>query len=447
MIEEGHEQVDARRAAALYSAVHSGLLRAPESIEDKPLALFYDLNAWESNLANLRKLFGSHWLHACAVKTNPVNWFLQREKELGHGAECASIAEVLAALEAGFAPHDVVFDSPCKTLPEIRYALERKVHLNLDNLQELDHVKSILGDMKMDGNELLGLRVNPLVGEGSIAEFSVSTGKSKFGVPLSDKEDLVKKLVEAPFLNCIHVHTGSVGMGLEQLIHGVRVAVDFAKDVNHAAGYKQISVIDIGGGLATNFEDDELKPTFASYAAALRQAVPELFNGYFDRVISEFGASCHIKFGWLASRIQYTKDYDGGRIAIIHAGSELLLRACYSPKSVKHRVVPFDAEGRPKADANVMPHDIAGPLCFAGDVVAHAALPAMDPGDIIMLLDAGGNTLSLHTTHCSRQMPLVIGYRTDQANGRQDSVESSLSFDFEILKAPQTIQDTLRLWQ
>lgn len=399
----------------------------------------------------MRKLFGSQWLHACAVKTNPLIWFLQREKELGHGAECASIAEVLAALEAGFAPHDVVFDSPCKTLPEIRFALERKVHLNLDNLQELEHVVRILGDMKLDGKELLGLRVNPLVGEGSIAAFSVSTDKSKFGVPLySDqkyKQDLVKKLVTASFLNCIHVHTGSVGMGLEKLVHGVRVAVDFAKDVNHAAGYKQISVIDIGGGLATNFEDDVLKPTFASYAAALRQAVPELFNGHFHRVISEFGASCHIKFGWLASRIEYTKDYDGGRIAIIHAGSELLMRACYNPTSVKHRVVAFDAEGRPKADANVMPHDIAGPLCFAGDVVAHATLPAMEPGDIIMLLDAGGNTLSLHTTHCSRQMPLVIGYRTGQAKGQANGDQASLSFDFEILKAPQTIQDTLRLWR
>lgn len=52
MSAEGQEDLvdPARRAAALYSAVQSGLLPAPESIEDKPLALFYDLNAWEKTL-------------------------------------------------------------------------------------------------------------------------------------------------------------------------------------------------------------------------------------------------------------------------------------------------------------------------------------------------------------------------------------------------------------
>ena len=98
------------RSAALSAAVDAGLLRVPETIEDKPMALFYDLDAWERNLANIRALFGSHWLHACAAKTNPLFWFLRREKALGHGAECASIAEVVAALEKGFAPENVVFD-------------------------------------------------------------------------------------------------------------------------------------------------------------------------------------------------------------------------------------------------------------------------------------------------------------------------------------------------
>lgn len=98
------------RSAALSAAVDAGLLRVPETIEDKPMALFYDLDAWERNLANIRALFGSHWLHACAAKTNPLFWFLRREKALGHGAECASIAEVVAALENGFAPENVVFD-------------------------------------------------------------------------------------------------------------------------------------------------------------------------------------------------------------------------------------------------------------------------------------------------------------------------------------------------
>ena len=35
------------RSAALSAAVDAGLLRVPETIEDKPMALFYDLDAWK----------------------------------------------------------------------------------------------------------------------------------------------------------------------------------------------------------------------------------------------------------------------------------------------------------------------------------------------------------------------------------------------------------------
>eukprot|EP00438_Fugacium_kawagutii_P030161 Skav235183 [mRNA] locus=scaffold721:339092:339799:- [translate_table: standard] len=233
-------------------------------------------------------------------------------------------------------------------------------------------------------------------------------------------------------------------MGLKQLVSGVRVVVDFAKSVNDAAGYKQVRVIDIGGGLTTNFEDDTLKPSFAEYAAALREEVPEIFDpSQFERVVTEFGAACHIKFGWIASRIEYVKECDGGRIALIHAGSDVFLRSCYCPNTfMKHRVFAFDANGRPKAmdsadSSGLIPHDIAGPLCFAGDVVVQdAMLPPMDQGDIIMLVDAGGNTLSLHTTHCSRQMPAVFGYRQ----------LSDTSFSFETLKSPQLVKDTIGIW-
>ena len=441
-----HDPVGAtRRSAALSAAVDAGLLRLPETIDDKPLAFFYDLDAWDENLRNIRELFGSHWLHACASKTNPLFWFLCREQELGHGAECASISEVVAALENGFAPGNVVFDSPSKTIPEIKYALEKGVHLNMDNLQELDRVLNLLeANFEVRTSQVIGLRVNPLVGAGSIAAFSVSTGKSKFGVPMnSNKEnydELVNCVVQAGFVNCIHVHTGSGGMGLKQLVNGVRCAVDFAKAINKKAGKKQVHVIDIGGGLTTNFEDDTLTPTFAEYAAALREEVPEIFDSSeFDRVITEFGAACHIKFGWLASRIEYVKECDGGRIALIHAGSDLFMRSCYCPNTfMKHRVFAFDGQGRPKTQTDLIPHDIAGPLCFAGDVVVcDAMLPAVEQGDIIMLVDAGGNTLSLHTTHCSRQIPSVYGYRQ----------QSDASFTFEMLKRPQPIKDAINVWR
>ena len=49
-----------------------------------------------------------------------------------------------------------------------------------------------------------------------------------------------------------------------------------------------------------------------------------------------------------------------------------------------------------------------------GDFVAKGiALPPVGQGDYIVMKDAGANTLSLFSRHCSRLCPAVWGYRWD----------------------------------
>ena len=179
------------------------------------MGFFYDLDAFEANLAALRSAFPPHWHHATAVKTNPLSALLRLMRDAGHGAECASIGEVIHSLQQGFSPEAVVFDSPCKTAPEIQYVLQRGVHLNVDNLEELERVQRCLKDgLKGQGStSVIGLRVNPLVGAGQVGNLSVSTRKSKFGVvldpdPCAEREAVVELLAQADCVNCIHVHTG-----------------------------------------------------------------------------------------------------------------------------------------------------------------------------------------------------------------------------------------------
>ena len=55
----------------------------------------------------------------------------------------------------------------------------------------------------------------------------------------------------------------------------------------------------------------------------------------------------------------------------------------------------------------------AGPLCFSGDILEKAvSRPRVEPGDYAILMDSGANTLSLHSRHCSRQSPAVVGFRS-----------------------------------
>jgi len=192
----------------------------------------------------------------------------------GHGAECASIGEVKHSLNMGFAGPDIVYDSPCKTIPEIRYALENKVMLNIDNLQELERVKTIVASMTEEQLEgcVIGLRINPLVGFGAVASLSVSTRKSKFGVlcPVgasdaekAEREPIIEALINCDFINAVHVHTGSGGMTLAQMADGGAGAANVALEVNarRSATQKKIYAVDIGGGLPVTWGGGQ-KPTF-----------------------------------------------------------------------------------------------------------------------------------------------------------------------------------------
>jgi len=199
------------------------------------------------------------------------------------------------------------------------------------------------------------------------------------------------------------------------LTAGVRKVTDLALDINAAAGRQQIKVIDIGGGLPVNFESEDIRPTFADYAASLRESVPELFSGEF-RVKTEFGRSIFAKNGFIVSRVEYTKRSGGRHIAITHAGAQVATRTVFMPDAWKLRVSVHGPEGLSKQAESVV-QDIAGPLCFAGDMVATGrTLPLIEPGDHVVLHDTGAYYFSNPFYYNALPAPAVYGVEAAEGN-------------------------------
>ena len=67
-------------------------------------------------------------------------------------------------------------------------ALKAGVYINIDNEQEAAILDDLLrNDPDCRGSaSKIGLRVNPVVGGGSISLFNVGTAASKFGLPITD---------------------------------------------------------------------------------------------------------------------------------------------------------------------------------------------------------------------------------------------------------------------
>ncbi len=420
-----------RVSTVLAAALHQDLLT-----DTQPLALFFDLDAYRERLKSLTAAFPAGTLHAVAVKANPLAATLREANARGLGAEVASLAELEHAIRLGFPPHRVVFDSPAKTAPEIARALQLGVHLNADNLHELARIAALVETGRFPAPSV-GVRVNPQVGAGAIEATSTATATSKFGVALADEGDaLLEALRRWPWVRGLHVHTGSQGGSLDLMVRGVQAAVAFADAVDALPGRPPLAVLDVGGGVSVDYAADAPDDAFATWAAALQAAVPGL--GRFQ-LVTEVGRALSAKAGWVASRVEATKRAGGRPIAVIHAGADLFVRTAYQPDRWPHRVTVHHPDGRPKdLPKSLEPWDVAGPLCFSGDLVARARpLPPIAPGDLLVVHDAGAYTLAMWSRYNSRQAPAVWGH---------EDVAPDAPPRLTLLKPAETVEDVLRFW-
>ncbi|MCQ9180062.1 diaminopimelate decarboxylase [Streptomyces sp. IBSBF 2953] len=420
-----------RRERILRAAVRQGLLESDDAV----LAAFVDLDGVAASVRALHAAFPDTLsvLHAFAAKANCLVPVLRELRTLGMGCEVAGAGELAQALAAGFAPDRIVFDAPAKTRSDLARVLELGVAVNADSFQELDRIDGILA-LRPSASRI-GVRLNPQVGGGDIAEMSTATATSKFGIALDDDGNR-RRLLDAfrarPWLTWVHAHVGSQGCPLELIAEGVARAVAFADEVDRTLGRRRVTGIDIGGGLPVNFSDDETAPGFDAYVRCLQDRVPRLFSGDY-RVVTEFGRSLLAKNGFTAARVEYTKTSGGRPVAVTHAGAQVAARTVFMPSSWPLRITAHGPDGSRKTGEPV-PQDVAGPCCFAGDLVARARpLPLLAPGDIVALLDTGAYYSSTPFHYNSLPDPAVHGVRVDPRG----------EVAFEPLRRAETLDDVL----
>lgn len=381
--------------------------------DDYPIVGIIDLEYVEKRIDELLSAFPAETRvrHCFAVKACAFEPVIKLFARTGMGAEVASPGELRLALNSGVPAASIVLDSPAKTRAEIETALTAGVSLNIDNFEELRVVDSLLTEQRPSAR--VGLRINPQTGSGSVESVSTASVTSKFGIPLQ-QPDNTRQIVEAykrhPWLTQIHVHTGSLSCPLELIAESIAVVHDLAEQINAEIGHDQIQCIDIGGGLPVPLDPCEQAPRFSDYVEKLRERTPALFEGRFE-LVTEFGRAFVAAAGVMLTRAQYTKDVGPKRIVLTHAGAQVASRTVYDPGSWPIHLSVHTPDGLPKAGTEIT-HDIAGPCCFSGDLVAQdRVLPMVDTGDLIALHNVGAYYLSSHYSYNELPPIGVLGLR------------------------------------
>jgi len=413
-------------ATILQGAIHEQFFN-----EDHQSIIFYDLDQIAERIKRLKTIFPRKTLHTVAIKANPLPRILEYLKHFGVGAEGATLPEIYLAEKSGYAPDKIIFDSPAKTHQEIRYVLERGFHLNADSLQELDRINRIRRDINTQST--IGLRINPQIGTGKIEMTSTAGKYSKFGVPLDEKQNQIRSHYQKySWLTGVHLHIGSQGNPIDQLIGGIEKVYHFVEDLNTKLG-GQIKYFDIGGGFPVSYHKAEAPPDLTYFSGKLGEKCPQLFTDNYQ-LITEYGRSIHANSGWTATQVEYIKESQQINTAVVHVGADLLMRRCYLPDQWHHDVSVLDTNGVPKQGPKKK-YNIVGPLCFSGDILhRNITLPEIKAGDFIIIHDTGAYTLSMWNRHLSRQIPLVLGYRK---SGEK----------FTVLKQKESLEDIYQFWQ
>lgn len=361
--------------------------------------LLMDFDRLDNRLGQLLSAFSSKARHAIAIKTNPMKSVLSHIVQSGLMLEAASFEELVLAEESGAKANQLVFDSPVKRVWELEACARRwpGMVVNANNLTELPRLAAL--------SELsIGLRINALVETTAHEHYNVSHVSSKFGVPIQQREEIIRACVEFPITG-LHMHSGSGVTGALDNVPAVEKIVALAEEINRvlaaASIERRIDFLDIGGGLSASVDQEEMR----IYGAAV-SAIPYLEK---YRIITEFGQWVHTPIG---SAYSVVESVDGvGKFrpqAYLHLGADFLMRHIYSqPRKLQFNV--YDRHGLPKDRGECFAIDLVGPLCFAGDVLAeNVLLPVIDEGYWIEIADVGANTYGLWSRHCSRAVPKII---------------------------------------
>lgn len=392
---------------------------------------FYSLDQLDDRLQHLQQVFPKGVKHAIAIKTNPLAGLLKYLIEKDCGLEAASIEEVHLAKAAGCNPGSIIFDSPVKRKAEIDFCDSEcpQMILNANCLEELPRIAG-------KRNLRLGLRINPMLSSGAPEVFDVSRKISKFGVPISMREEIIQAYIDYPELEGLHMHIGSQISKMDATAKAVRLLYGLGLDIQQARQENEISqpltYLDIGGGFPAVYEEGAEQAGMERFVSYIQEYCPKVFTEY--EVFTEFGRFVHAHNGWVLSDVEYVTPYQEQPIAMVHVGADMFVREIYQPGSPQHRMAVLDADGFIKSSAECSAH-IAGPLCFAGDFIdKNRTLTDIKEGDKLVIADAGANAIGMWSRHCSRACPKVIAY-------------SLKNNSIKIIKERETMEEIIRFWK
>ena len=359
---------------------------------------YYDTNLLRETLRTINSEAGKYegFCVHYAVKANANPKILNIICQAGLGADCVSGGEIQASVDAGFKPDKIVFAGVGKSDKEINLALEKDIFcFNVESVPELDIINELAG--RKGKTARVAFRINPNVGAHTHANITTGLAENKFGIAMTDMEDVINKALSMANVKFVglHFHIGSQILDMGDFAALCNRVNDLQNQLE--AHHIVVENINVGGGLGIDYTHPnrvpipDFKSYFATYAKHLK-----LRKG--QKLPFELGRSVVGQCGSLISRVLYVKQGSAKQFAIIDAGMTDLIRpALYQ---AYHKIENISSE------APLATYDVVGPICESSDVFAKAVdINECRRGDLIAIRSAGAYGEIMASQYNCRPLP------------------------------------------
>jgi diaminopimelate decarboxylase len=314
------------------------------------------------------------------VKTNPSPEILELLAALGSGADCAAEDEVWAALEAGIPMEGISYNSPAPDPELASWLLRMGATVVLDSHDSLRDLRSRLSRASFPGRLFVRISPGELPGYRTSEEIHRYTAhaaaNSPFGIP---SETLSEILADYPHpVSGVHMHVGTQMDNLEAFTAAMRF-LHRTRDLLESTTSHRIRTINLGGGLGIPYLAGQRFPSIESLVRALQP----LRHAELEYEV-EPGNSLVGNAVGLLTQVLALKQIRQRRWAVVDVGTDQLVKITvarweHEIMDAGHRLLPREG-----------PDAIAGPLCFAGDVLLPSTvIDDVARRDPLMIVHAG----------------------------------------------------------
>jgi diaminopimelate decarboxylase/aspartate kinase len=345
--------------------------RLIEIAKRESAAFVYDMATVDAAVAALTCVQSvERWAYAMKANWHPA--ILRRVYAAGLMLECVSQGELehSFASVSGLEPERVLFTPNFAPRSEYEYGFKKGVRVTLDNLYPLKMWPEVFRDRE------IFLRIDPGFGRGHHHHVRTAGVHSKFGVPLSQADELVALTRSAGArVTGLHAHTGSGVFDVANWTETGELLADLAKR------FPDVSVVDLGGGIGVpeQLGMGEIDLGALDHGvAALKKRFPGI------RFWMEPGRLIVAKAGVLVAVVTQLKDKGDIRYVGIATGMNSLIRpALYGAHHDIRNLTRLEEPLSCKVS-------IVGPICETADQLGtdRWLAPTVE-GDVLLIANCG----------------------------------------------------------